>query len=92
MLTGLRELLRYTRATTIVGDILKVRARDIGLGDMAVVEMPNGEQLQAQVIQLEGDEISLQVILFAARNAERACAAENASDGTTPEQGVRVAR
>jgi V/A-type H+-transporting ATPase subunit B len=61
MLTGLQELLRYTRATAIVGDILKIRARDIGLGDMAIVEMPDGEQSQAQVIQLEGDEVSLQV-------------------------------
>jgi V/A-type H+-transporting ATPase subunit B len=57
----LTELLRYTRATAIVGDILKIRARDIGLGDLAIVEMPDGEQSPAQVIQLEGDEVSLQV-------------------------------
>jgi hypothetical protein len=25
------DLLRYTRATAIVGDILKIRARDVGL-------------------------------------------------------------
>ena len=37
MLTGLRDLVRYTHATAIVGDILKIRARDIGLGDMAIV-------------------------------------------------------
>jgi hypothetical protein len=29
-----------THATAIVGDLLKIRARDIGLGDMALVEMP----------------------------------------------------
>lgn len=58
---GLNELVRYTRATAIVGDILKIRARDIGLGDLASVEMPDGEQSLAQVIQLEGDEVSLQV-------------------------------
>jgi V/A-type H+-transporting ATPase subunit B len=61
MLTGLQDLLRYTHATAIVGDILKIRAHDIGLGDMAIVEMPDGEQSPAQVIQLEGDEVSLQV-------------------------------
>jgi len=57
----LRELLRYIRPTAIVGDILRIRARDIGLGDMAIVEMPDGEQSLAQVIQLAGDEVSLQV-------------------------------
>jgi vacuolar-type H+-ATPase subunit B/Vma2 len=61
MLTGLRDLLHYTWATAIVGDIMKIRANDIGLGDIAIVEMPNGEQSLAQVIQLEGDDVSLQV-------------------------------
>ncbi|HZR82976.1 MAG TPA: V-type ATP synthase subunit B [Candidatus Binatia bacterium] len=57
----LRDLLRFTRATAIVGDILKIRARDVGLGDLAMVEMPDGEQSLAQTIQLDGDEVSLQV-------------------------------
>src|SRR5262249_38502108 len=61
MQTGLGDLLRYTRATAIVGDILKMRANDIGLGDMAIVEIGDGEQSLAQVIQLEGEEVSLQV-------------------------------
>src|SRR5712664_1966022 len=61
MLTGLGDLLRYTHATAIVGDILKMRASDIGLGDMAIVEIGDGEQSLAQVIQLEGEEVSLQV-------------------------------
>jgi len=60
-MTGSRELLRYTRATAIVGDILRIRARDAGLGEMALVELPDGDQSLAQVIQLEGDEVSLQV-------------------------------
>ena len=38
-----------------------MRASDIGLGDMAIVEMGDGEQSLAQVIQLEGEEVSLQV-------------------------------
>jgi V/A-type H+-transporting ATPase subunit B len=61
MPTAPRDLLRYTRATAIVGDILKIRAPDIGLGDMALVEMPDGEQSLAQAIQLDADEVSLQV-------------------------------
>ena len=58
---GLIDLLRYTKATAIVGDLLKIKARGVGLGDMAMVEMPDGEQSLAQAIQLEGDEVSLQV-------------------------------
>jgi V/A-type H+/Na+-transporting ATPase subunit B len=61
MVTGLGELACCTRATAIVGDILKIRASDVGLGDMAVVETPDGEPSLAQVIQLERDEVSLQV-------------------------------
>ena len=61
MATRLGDLLRYTRLTAIVGDILKIRADDVGLGDMDLVEMTDGEQTLAQVIQLEGDEVSLQV-------------------------------
>ena len=58
---GLRDLLRYAHATAIVGDLLKIRGRDVGLGDMALVEMPDGAQSLAQAIQLDGDEVSLQV-------------------------------
>jgi V/A-type H+/Na+-transporting ATPase subunit B len=61
MVTRLGDLQRYTRVTAIVSDILKIRAGDVGLGDMALVEMADGEQTLAQVIQLEGDEVSLQV-------------------------------
>ncbi len=59
--TGLEDLLRYTRATAIVGDLLKIRAPEIGLGDMALVEMPDGGQSLAQAIELDGNEVSLQV-------------------------------
>src|SRR5260370_24910063 len=61
MPAGLGDLLRHTHATSIVGDILKIRAHEIGLGDMACVEMPDGGQSLAQAVQLEGDEVSLQV-------------------------------
>lgn len=61
MQRGLQDLVCYTGVTAIVGDILKIRAHDVGLGDMAVVEMPDGEQSLAQTIQLDGGEASLQV-------------------------------
>jgi V/A-type H+-transporting ATPase subunit B len=61
MPTGLIDLLHHTHVTAIVGDLLKIRANDVGLGDMAVVEMPDGAQSLAQAIQLDGDEVSLQV-------------------------------
>ena len=44
-----------------MGDLLKIRAQDVGLGDMALVEMPDGAQSLAQAIELDGDQVSLQV-------------------------------
>src|SRR6266852_5739453 len=61
MLSELGELVCYSRATAIVGDILKIRDAGVGLGDMAVVETPDGDLSMAQAIQLERDEVSLQV-------------------------------
>jgi V/A-type H+-transporting ATPase subunit B len=61
MQPGLRDLVRYTGVTAIVGDILKIRARGVGLGDIALVETREGDQSLAQTIQLAGDEASLQV-------------------------------
>jgi len=61
MSSGLGDLLRHTHATAIVGDLLKIRAQDVGLGDMALVEMPDGAQSLAQAIELNGDQVSLQV-------------------------------
>jgi V/A-type H+-transporting ATPase subunit B len=61
MLSGLHDPLRYTGATAIVGDILKIRATDVDLGDMAIIEMPDSEPSLAQVIDLAHDAVSLQV-------------------------------
>ena len=60
-LEGLEDLLGYTKTIAIVGDILKIHARDVGLGEMAVVQNPDGEQSLAQIIQLAGTDASLQV-------------------------------
>ncbi|HET8698903.1 MAG TPA: V-type ATP synthase subunit B [Gammaproteobacteria bacterium] len=61
MHTEYPQLLRFTRATAIVGDILKIRAPDIGLGDMAIVDTADGDRSLAQTIELRDDEVSLQV-------------------------------
>lgn len=55
------DLIRHTRVLGIVGDILKVRATDVGFGDLAVVDGGDGQKSLAQVIRLDEDEVSLQV-------------------------------
>ncbi len=55
------DLTRHVQVLAVVGDILKVRAKNVGFGDLALVENWDGEQSLAEVIQLEGDEVSLQV-------------------------------
>ncbi len=57
----LKRLLRYTKVLSIVGDILVIRATEVGLGDLAVVENPDGESSLAQVVEIQKDEVSLQV-------------------------------
>lgn len=56
-----KRLLRYIRVLSIVGDILTIRARDVGLGDLAIVENFDGQKSMAQVVQIYKDEVSLQV-------------------------------
>lgn len=57
----LEELVEYTRVQDIVGDVCRVRARGVGLGDLAVVENIDGESSTAKVIALDHDTVSLQV-------------------------------
>jgi V/A-type H+-transporting ATPase subunit B len=57
----IQDLLRYTKVISIVGDILTIRATDVGLGDLAVVENWDGERSLAQVIEIQRDRVSLQV-------------------------------
>lgn len=57
----LSDLVRHTHVLAIVGDILKVRASGIGFGDLAVIENWDGRTSLGQVIELEGDVVSLQV-------------------------------
>ena len=55
------QLIRHTRLLEIVGDMIKVRARGVALGDLATVTNISGESSLARVVELNGDEVSLQV-------------------------------
>jgi V/A-type H+-transporting ATPase subunit B len=57
----IRELLWHTHVVSIVGDILRIRAKDVGFGDLAVVENWDGATSLAQVIEMQDDEVSVQV-------------------------------
>jgi V/A-type H+-transporting ATPase subunit B len=57
----LEEMVEYTRVQDIVGDVCRVKAGGVGLGDLAVVENTDGETSTAKVIALDRDVASLQV-------------------------------
>lgn len=57
----LQSLLRYTKVISIVGDVLTIRANDVGLGDLAVVENWDGAQSLAQIVEIQREQVSLQV-------------------------------
>jgi V/A-type H+/Na+-transporting ATPase subunit B len=56
-----KSLLRYTKVLSIVGDILTIRADDVGLGDLAIVENWDGDKSLAQIVEIQRDHVSLQV-------------------------------
>jgi V/A-type H+-transporting ATPase subunit B len=55
------ELLSRTRVLSIVGDILKVQAEDIALGELAWVDSGDQQPSLAQVTEINRDVVSLQV-------------------------------
>ena len=56
-----KELIRHTRVLEIVGDTIRVKAKDAAFGDLAVVENVDGETSLARVVELDRDVVSLQV-------------------------------
>ncbi|MBW1991924.1 MAG: V-type ATP synthase subunit B [Deltaproteobacteria bacterium] len=56
-----QDLVRHTRLEEIVGDTIKVKARGVAFGDIAVVENVDGETSIAKVVELDRDLVSLQV-------------------------------
>ena len=57
----IQGLIRQTRLLEIVGDTIRVRAKEVAFGDIAVVENIDGEQSIAKVVDLDRDIVSLQV-------------------------------
>jgi V/A-type H+-transporting ATPase subunit B len=57
----MQQLVRYTRVQEIVGDVIRLNATGVRLGDMAEVENTDGEMSLARIIGLDRDLVSLQV-------------------------------
>ena len=57
----IEQLIRHTRLLDIVGDTIRLRARGVAFGDVAVVENTDGETSFARVVELDRDTASLQV-------------------------------
>jgi V/A-type H+-transporting ATPase subunit B len=57
----IKELVRHTRLLEIVGDTIRVKAKDVAFGDLAVIENVDGETSTAKVVELDNDTVSLQV-------------------------------
>ncbi|WP_168564045.1 V-type ATP synthase subunit B [Crateriforma spongiae] len=57
----LGQLIRHTRVDEIVGDVIRLRATGVALGDMAEIQNTDGKTSLARVIGLDRDLVSLQV-------------------------------
>lgn len=57
----LSEILSYNRITDIVGDICRVHAPGVALGELAIVENDEGDSSPARVVAIDDDVASLQV-------------------------------
>jgi V/A-type H+-transporting ATPase subunit B len=55
------RLLRHTQLVDIVGDLVRVRAPGVALGETAMIENVDGERSIAAVVELDGEIASLQV-------------------------------
>jgi V/A-type H+-transporting ATPase subunit B len=55
------ELVRHTRVLEIVGDTIRVKAKQACFGELAMVENIDGEKSLAKVVELDHDIVSLQI-------------------------------
>ena len=55
------DLSYHIRVLDIVGDIIRVRASEVALGDVAYVENTDGQTSLARVVEMDRDLVSLQV-------------------------------
>lgn len=58
---GIQDLIQRTSVLEIVGDMIRVRAEEAALGDLAEVENVDGRMSTARVVGLDRDVASLQV-------------------------------
>ena len=59
--SDLQDLLQTTTVLEIVGDMIRVRAEGVALGDLALVENVDGVVSTSRVVSLDQDVVSLQV-------------------------------
>jgi V/A-type H+-transporting ATPase subunit B len=57
----MESLQRHTNILEIVGDLIKVRARNVGYEDLAIVENQDAESSLSQVVEIKDDIVSLQI-------------------------------
>lgn len=51
----------YDRILDMRGNLITVSAKDVGLGELARVDLKNGRSVYASVLRIEGDRVTLQV-------------------------------
>jgi Archaeal/vacuolar-type H+-ATPase subunit B len=51
----------YDRIQDLRGNLITIRAKDVGLGELALIELQDGRKTLASVLKIEGDEVTLQV-------------------------------
>src|SRR5271170_5298004 len=51
----------YDRIRDLRGNLITVNATDVGLGELARVELKDGRKVYASVLRIEGDLVTLQV-------------------------------
>jgi V/A-type H+/Na+-transporting ATPase subunit B len=55
------ELVRHTRILEIVGDTIRVKAKEVAFGELALCENVDGEKSLAKVVGLDNEIVSLQI-------------------------------
>ncbi len=51
----------YDRINDMRGNLITVTAKDVGLGELARIDLKDGRQVFASVLRIEGDQVTLQV-------------------------------
>lgn len=51
----------YDKINDLRGNLITVTARDVGLGELARIDLSNGRSVYASVLRIEGDQVTLQV-------------------------------